>query len=300
MTPFGPGSVSLGVHAHDLPAAEQVRDLLAQATAGFAAGVDGVTVSEHHAGNPPYLPNPVQVAAWILESAPPGGWSGGCPMLLAAPPLAHVVEDLAWLDARHPGLVGVAFVAGFVEADFAAPGHEFATRRERFQAALPDAVAALSGRPSGQLAHDRAVQAARVPVLANAEGPVGARRAAVAGAGILLGAYRSAAAAAAVFAAYQEAGGRGARVLIRRLHAGSLRAELRAELTRLHAAGGDRAQDGYLGDDPRAIGGAIAADVRVAGATGVNLRVNIAGITPAETHAQLALLPGVVAAIRAG
>ena len=68
-----------------------------------------------------------------MESAPPGGWSGGCPMLLAARPLAHVVEDLAWLDARHPGLVGVAFVASFVEADFAAPGHEFATRRERLR-----------------------------------------------------------------------------------------------------------------------------------------------------------------------
>jgi alkanesulfonate monooxygenase SsuD/methylene tetrahydromethanopterin reductase-like flavin-dependent oxidoreductase (luciferase family) len=304
--PFAPGSISLGVHAHDLPAPGQVADLLGQAEAAFAAGVDGVTVSEHHAGNAQYLPNPLLTAAWILAAAPAAGWAGACPLLLAARPLAHVVEDLAWLAARHPGRVGVAFVAGYVAADFAAPGHEFETRGQRFHAALPQVVAALAGRPEGPLAaqikSDRAVAAVAehpVPVLATAEGVVGARRAAAAGAGVLMGAYRPAAGAAAAFAAYREAGGKGPRVLIRRFHVGRLRPDLRALIDALHRrAGGENAQMVYEGEDPAEVGSQIATDLRDAGASAVNLRVNVETAGPEDTREQLSALPELVARLR--
>jgi len=140
--PFAPGSISLGIHTHDLAPAAQIGDLLEQAELAESAGFDGVTVSEHHAGFPTYLPNPLLTLSWMLDRLR-RAWVAACPMLLAARPAEHVCEDLAWLAARHPGRVGAAFVPGYVESDFGAAGHEFAGRRERHWRELPVVAAAL-------------------------------------------------------------------------------------------------------------------------------------------------------------
>ena len=83
MTPLAPGSVSLRLYPHDLPATEQVEVLRRQARRASEIGYDGVMVSEHHADFPGYLPNPVQLAGLLLD-AMPTGWVAPCPMLFSS------------------------------------------------------------------------------------------------------------------------------------------------------------------------------------------------------------------------
>src|SRR3954465_13920006 len=110
--PFAPGSVSLRLYPHgDLPATRIVDVLREQAAASAAIGFDGVMTSEHHGGFAGYLPNPLQVAGWLLE-AMPSGWAAPCPLLLPLRPPALVAEEVAWLAARFPGRVGVGLAAG--------------------------------------------------------------------------------------------------------------------------------------------------------------------------------------------
>jgi alkanesulfonate monooxygenase SsuD/methylene tetrahydromethanopterin reductase-like flavin-dependent oxidoreductase (luciferase family) len=277
--------------------------MLEQAALAEAAGFDGVTVSEHHAGFPTYLPSPLLTLAWLLERME-RAWAAACPMLLAARPAVHVCEDLAWLAARHPGRVGAAFVPGYVERDFAAAGYPFAGRRERHWRELPMVVAALRGELPPALAGDRAVAACAqhpIPVLSTAEGTRGAARAAAAGSGILVGAYRSAAAARALFAAYAEADGTGPRVLIRRAHVGALSEGARAGLARLYASAGARDEGALiaLGDEPAAVGQAISEEFAASGATALNLRVNVLGLGPEETREQIHALGEALRVIRA-
>ena len=96
MTPLAPGSVSLRLYPHDLPATDQVEVLRRQARRASEIGYDGVMVSEHHADFPGYLPNPVQLAGLLLDVMPTG-WVAPCPMLLPLKPYALIAEDLAWL-----------------------------------------------------------------------------------------------------------------------------------------------------------------------------------------------------------
>ena len=70
------------------------------------SGFAGIMTSEHHGGFPGYLPNPLQVAGFILDSTPIG-WAAACPLLLPLRPTALVAEEVAWLAARYPGRVGV-------------------------------------------------------------------------------------------------------------------------------------------------------------------------------------------------
>ena len=75
--------------------------------------------SEHHGGFPGYLPNPLQMAAFILDESPLG-WAAACPLLLPLRPTAMVAEEVAWLAARHPGRVGLGVAAGALPLDFEA------------------------------------------------------------------------------------------------------------------------------------------------------------------------------------
>ena len=73
--------------------------------------------SEHHGGFAGYLPNPLQAAGFALD-AMPTGWAAPCPLLLLLRPTALVIEETAWLAARHPGRVGLGVAAGALPADF--------------------------------------------------------------------------------------------------------------------------------------------------------------------------------------
>ena len=80
--PFAPGSISLRLYPHlDLPAPEIVEELRAQAALAATHGFDGVMTSEHHGGFAGYLPNPLQMSAFILGEND-SGWVAPCPLLL--------------------------------------------------------------------------------------------------------------------------------------------------------------------------------------------------------------------------
>jgi alkanesulfonate monooxygenase SsuD/methylene tetrahydromethanopterin reductase-like flavin-dependent oxidoreductase (luciferase family) len=259
-----------------------------------------VTVSEHHAGFPTYLPNPLLTMSWLLQRLE-RAWVAACPMLLSARPAVHVCEDLAWLAARHPRRIGAAFVPGYVEADFAAAGHGFAGRRARHWRHLPVVVAALRGQPPPELTGDRALASCAshpVPVLSTAEGPLGAARAAAAGSGILLGAYNSAARARTLFDGYTAAGGQGPQVLVRRTHVGPLSAEARAGLARLYTSAGATDEGALIAGDASTVAAGIVSQFAASGATALNLRVNVPGISPEETRRQIQALAAALPAIR--
>src|SRR5581483_10770150 len=115
---FATGSVSLRCYAPDGDDAEfVVNELCDQARLAVEHGFDGVMTAEHHGGFPGYLPNPVQLAGFLL-AAMPVGWAAPCPVLLPLRPTALVAEEVAWLAARYPDRVGVGVAAGCLERDF--------------------------------------------------------------------------------------------------------------------------------------------------------------------------------------
>ncbi|MGB1505213.1 MAG: hypothetical protein ACPHDT_06985, partial [Acidimicrobiales bacterium] len=121
-----------------------------------AAGVAGLTFSEHHGGVPGYVPTPIQVAGWVLDRITTV-WSGPCPLrssVLAA-------EELCWLAALHPGRVGAGFAPGHLASDFELVGADPTTRAGAFTRQLADVAEILSGNPSPMLEHDPAVALTR-------------------------------------------------------------------------------------------------------------------------------------------
>lgn len=294
--PFASGSVCLGMHTHEGPVDRVVASLRGQARAAEAAGFDGVTLSEHHAGFRGYLPNPVQWCAILLGELREC-WMAACPTLLPLRPAASVVEDLAWLAAAFPGRVGAAFAAGYQEQDFAVLESDFASRTSRHWAALPGVVRALSGRAAEALGRDPAVAAlaaSPVPVLSGVGGPVGARRAAAAGAGLLVTSLTDAHRAAELVEAYRDAGGRAPGVLIRRVWVGAPPASLESQVELYRSAGSDPSWLVQTGMDPLVSGTAaevverLAADLRISGLDALNLRVHLDGASPEAVAEQIA------------
>ncbi|MFA5886127.1 MAG: LLM class flavin-dependent oxidoreductase, partial [Acidimicrobiia bacterium] len=288
--PFAPGSVSLRLYPHnELPAAEVVAELRAQARLGEAAGFAGVMVSEHHGGFAGYLPNPIQTAAFLL-AATERVWVAPCPLLLPLRPAALVVEELAWLAAAYPGRVGLGVAAGALPLDFEVMGLELADAGPRFKAELGRVVAMLRGADLGPLAGDPALCRCAdepVPVLSAAVSPVAARRAASVGAGILLDSMTALPRQRALCDAYAEAGGTAPRVAIRRVWLGRPpEAALAAQRALYESYSPDAAQQHWadantiVDDDPVALAERVSASLVAAGADAVNLRVHMNGVPP--------------------
>ena len=81
-----PGSVSFRSYPNQgLDATETIAELRAQAALAGEHGFDGVMTSEHHGGFAGYLPNPLQLAGFLLD-AMPHGWAAPCPLLLPLRP----------------------------------------------------------------------------------------------------------------------------------------------------------------------------------------------------------------------
>jgi hypothetical protein len=108
------------------------------------------------------------------------------------------------------------------------------------------------------------------------------------------------AAARRVFDAYVEAGGRGPRVLIRRVHVGPLPPAAREGLADLYRTQGANDDDLQLVNDtdPEAVGSGLAGILRACGATALNLRVNLRGMNADDTRNQIELLTGALKAFR--
>jgi alkanesulfonate monooxygenase SsuD/methylene tetrahydromethanopterin reductase-like flavin-dependent oxidoreductase (luciferase family) len=301
------GSVSLRLYPHnDLPAESIVAELVGQAALGAASGFDGVMVSEHHGGFSGYLPNPQQVAGWLLEEMD-GGWAGACPLLLPLLPVAQVAEEAAWLAARFPGRVILGVAPGSLVDDFEAFEVPHEERMPRYRRQLAPLVALLSGRGDtleGRAhevtAGDRAVMRCvdhPVPVLGAAMSIPACERAARAGAGILFDSLSTAEHLRTVADAYRAAGGTGTAILNRRVWVGPpprTAIDAQVDVYKSYATSQAKAAWGsdelVSADDPAEVAGRLADLVEVAGADALNIRVHSAGMSAPEVRDQIALL----------
>jgi alkanesulfonate monooxygenase SsuD/methylene tetrahydromethanopterin reductase-like flavin-dependent oxidoreductase (luciferase family) len=308
MLPLANGSVSLRLYPHDTDAVTRVALMRAQAARAAEVGYDGVMVSEHHADFPGYLPNPVQLAGFLLD-AMPRGWAAPCPLLLPMKPYALIAEDLAWLDAAHPGRVGAGFAAGALPVDFELAEVPFDEIVARFKTALPRVVAALRGDDDTPLATDRAVARTAthpLPMVVAAQSPAAVRRAARLGLGILFDSLQTAEVSARLVAAFREAGGTGPAIAIRRVWIGDPPVdEMAAQMAHYRSYAPEAAMKNWEGDQlvagptPEAAAEALARYLDAAACDTVNVRVHVKGLTPEQVDGQLDLHAPFVEALRA-
>ena len=294
--PFAPGSVSIRLYPHnELGAAAIVDELCAQARIALANGFDGVMTSEHHGGFAGYMAQPLQMASFVLEELATG-WAAAAPLLLPLRSTALVAEEVAWLQARHRGRVGLGVAAGALPLDFDVAGVSQDEAVDRFKAELPRLVAMLRGEELGQLDGDPALVACRtapVPVLSAAVSVAAAVRAAGCGAGILMEGMSTPERLIRLTHAFDEAGGTGAKVLIRRVWLGQLRSGLvedqravyESYAAPVHAFGADQT---VASDDPLQVAERLAAAMSEVGADALNLRVQLPGMTAEQVREQIA------------
>ena len=293
--PFGPGSISLRLYPHnELPAGAVVSELCAQAGLALHHGFDGIMTSEHHGGFAGYLAQPLQMATFVLE-AHATGWAAAAPLLLPLRPTALVAEEVAWLQARHHGRVGLGVAAGALPLDFDVAGVDRREAVDRFKTELPRLVAMLRGEDLGPLEGDPALRACRrhpVPVLSAAVSVAAAVRAARSGAGILMEGMSEPVALAQLSRAFDEAGGHGSKVLIRRVWLGRLHSGLVARQRAVYETYGAHGRtfgddQTIAADEPLEMAERLAATMDEVGADALNLRVQLPGIAPAEVRDQI-------------
>ena len=293
--PLAPGAVSIRLYPHnELGAAAIVDELCAQARIALGNGFDGVMTSEHHGGFAGYMAQPLQMASFVLEEHATG-WAAAAPLLLPLRSTALVAEEVAWLQARHRGRVGLGVAAGALPLDFDVAGVSQDEAVDRFKAELPRLVAMLRGEELGQLDGDPALVACRnapVPVLSAAVSVAAAVRAAGCGAGILMEGMSAPERLVRLTRAFDEAGGTGAKVLIRRVWLGQLRSGLvedqravyESYAAPVHAFGADQT---VASDDPLQVAERLAAAMSEVGADALNLRVQLPGMTAEQVREQI-------------
>ncbi len=297
LQPLAPGSISLRLYPHDLPAVEQLAVLRRQAALADAAGFDGVMVAEHHADFPGYLPNPVQLAGFLLD-AMEGAWAAPCPLLLPMKPYALIVEDLAWLEAAYPGRVGAGFAAGALPVDFELAEVPFDEIVARFKAALPLTVAALRGADETPLGADRAVRRLGenpLPMAVGTQSVAAVQRAARHDLAVLYDSLQGAEVSKKLSDAYDEAGGTAAKIVIRRVWIGEPpTGEMAAQMEHYRSYAPDRAIANWGSGDQLIAGGTAAETAERLGAVlaasncdTVNIRVHVKGLTPAQVDEQI-------------
>jgi alkanesulfonate monooxygenase SsuD/methylene tetrahydromethanopterin reductase-like flavin-dependent oxidoreductase (luciferase family) len=297
MSPFAPGSVSFRSYPHDsLDAPEILAELCTQAALATSHGFDGVMTSEHHGGFAGYLPNPLQLAGFLLD-AMPEGWAAPCPLLLPLRPTALVAEETAWLDARFAGRVGIGVAAGALPVDFDIVDTTMEDLAGRFGAALTTLAAALRGEAVGTLAHDPAIARTRarpIPVLSAAASKAAARRAAAAGVGLLFDSLVTPDHVRALVDEYHRDGGTQPCVLIRRVWVGEpprADVERQVDVYRSYAPANAAAR---WGTDEMATGSAdtiakqLVETAHQAGVNALNLRVHVPGVGVDAAREQIA------------
>jgi alkanesulfonate monooxygenase SsuD/methylene tetrahydromethanopterin reductase-like flavin-dependent oxidoreductase (luciferase family) len=209
-----------------------------------------------------------------------------------------VAEEIAWLDSRHPGRIGVGVAAGALPLDFEAMGVPFEAAVSLFKTRLPLIVDMLRGQNLGVLKGDPALQrcsGSPIPVVSAAASTAAASRAARSGAGILTEGMSSARRLRSFCDAYDAAGGTGPKVMIRRVWIGEPKAELVAQQRSVYQsyAAGNRPltrDQTLVTTDPVEMGQRLLASCLEAGADSINLRVHLPGVTPAEAREQITML----------
>jgi alkanesulfonate monooxygenase SsuD/methylene tetrahydromethanopterin reductase-like flavin-dependent oxidoreductase (luciferase family) len=302
VTVLAPGSISLRVYPLDLPPAEIVAEMRREARLAEEAGFDGCMVSEHHGGFANYLPNPLLASTWLLD-ATERMWAAPCPTLLPLRPVSQLVEDLAWTHHRFPGRIGVGVGAGSIPVDFELAGVPHGEMFPRYRAALKELSDALGGRASGPLADDLGVKAlapGEIPIVAGVQTVKTTERAARLGMGVLFNSLQTIDAVREQTDAYTEAGGTGAKVLIRRLWVGDPpTANIATQMTRYQAAAMtgeatarimDRWGQGdnqIAGSEGTAVAEELYDTMVRSGCDTVNVRIFLAGLASSEIHEQM-------------
>jgi alkanesulfonate monooxygenase SsuD/methylene tetrahydromethanopterin reductase-like flavin-dependent oxidoreductase (luciferase family) len=295
--PFAPGSVSFRSYPHEhTDAAAIVEELRAQAALAVRHGFDGVMTSEHHAGFAGYLPNPLQLAGFLLD-AMSHGWAAACPLLLPLRPPALVAEETAWLAARFPGRVGLGVAAGALPIDFDVMDLTMDDLTTRFASGLARLASLLRGHDTGPLAADAALARCRehpVPLLSAAASTTAVRRAARHECGLLFDSLVTPARCRELVDAYRAAGGAGPVVLVRRCWLGEPpRAEVdqQIDVYRSYAPGAAPAHWGRdemaQSTDAAEVVDRLVAAAREAGADALNLRVHVPGVSPEAAREQI-------------
>jgi len=298
--PFAPASVSLRSYAHDgLDAVATITELRAQAVLAVRHGFDGVMTSEHHAGFAGYLPNPLQLAGFLLD-AMPSGWAAPCPLLLPLRAAALVAEEVAWLAARFPDRVGLGVAAGALPVDFEVAGTTMDDLTARFATALETLARLVRGDTDGPLERDAAIVRCHdhpIPLLSAAVSVTAARRAAVNGCGLLFDSLSTTTRCRELVDAYRAAGGGAPVVLVRRCWLGEPPAgafDRQVSVYRSYAPDTATAHWGHdelarSNDAGEVVEGLVAA-ARDAGADALNLRVHVPGVDPAAAREQVEAL----------
>lgn len=307
LPPFAPGSISLRVYLHDgLPADEIVRHEMAQAKRAAEVGFDGIMMGEHHGGFPGYIPNTIQVAGWMLE-AMPGGWAAPCPLLLPLRSWAMAAEDIAWLNARFPGRVGLGVGAGSLESDFHIMELKKEGYLERFLDGFGHIAAALKGRPEGELAKDPAIMRCQehpIPMLSASTSPRGCRFAASVGAGLLFESMTPPERLRELKQIYYDAGGPGPIVLIRRAWVGPTTFERQERQLGVYRSYADQTVTQHWNSNQLINGTAdevadrLAEAAAAVGVDAINLRIHVPGVQPDEIMHQIEALGPAVARLR--
>jgi alkanesulfonate monooxygenase SsuD/methylene tetrahydromethanopterin reductase-like flavin-dependent oxidoreductase (luciferase family) len=295
--PLAAGSVSLRLYPHlELSAPGIVEEMRAQARLAAEHGFDGVMTSEHHGGFAGYLPNPLQLAGFLLD-AMPRGWAAACPILATLRPPALIAEETAWLAARYPGRVGLGVAAGALPSDFEVMGLDMNDLTARFDGALSEIRALLHGEADGVLANDPAIARCRehpIPMLSAAASSTAARRAAARGVGLILDSLATPERCRGLADAFHDAGGREPICVVRRAWLGAPpNAAFDAQESVYRSYTPERAQthwgaSGLLSDtDPAPLAARIADVVLAAGADACNIRVHVPGVDPALAREQI-------------
>jgi alkanesulfonate monooxygenase SsuD/methylene tetrahydromethanopterin reductase-like flavin-dependent oxidoreductase (luciferase family) len=274
-----------------------VHELCEQAHLALRQGFDGVMTSEHHGGFAGYLAQPLQMATFLLEETTTG-WAAAAPLLLPLRATALVAEEIAWLNARHPGRVGVGVAAGALPLDFDIARVDRADALRAFKMELPRLVAMLRGEHLGELTGDPALAACHknpVPVLSAAVSATAAKRAALCGAGILMEGMSSARRLTTLTEAFDQAGGRGPKVLIRRVWLGEVQTDLvrrqRAVYDSYSGATITFADDQTIAStEPVEVVARLSELIRATRTDAINLRVHLPGMPPEAIREQIETL----------
>jgi len=284
----------------ELSADAILEEMRGQARLAVEHGFDGVMTSEHHGGFAGYLPNPLQLAGFLLD-AMPRGWAAACPILATLRPPALIAEEVAWLAARFLGRVGVGLAAGALPADFEAMDVGMHDLAARFERALARIAELLRGATDDDiLAGDPAIARCRehpVPILSAAASKTAARRAAAYGAGILLDSLTAPERCRALADAYRASAGTEAVCVVRRVWCGDAPRRPFAQQEDVYrgyapaAAQQSWGSDELIaGADPSEVAARAVATLRRAGADACNIRVHVPGVDPETARAQIVRL----------
>jgi alkanesulfonate monooxygenase SsuD/methylene tetrahydromethanopterin reductase-like flavin-dependent oxidoreductase (luciferase family) len=295
---FAAGSISLRLYPSAGSAHEVVHVMCRAARVASESGFDGVLVSEGHAV-PTNVPNPLQVAGWLLEEMPTG-WAAPCPLLLPLRPPLVVAEETAWLGARYPGRVGLGVAVGGHRDQFEALGASFDDRVASFETALAMLGDALQ-HGGGPLARDTAIAECHehpIPVVSAALSAGAVDRAVRAGVGIVGDSLSTPQRTRDLLARYADRGGRGSRILIRRVWIGDRPQALAAEQLEWYRSAAPASRSQYWGDGDQtivestgeALGDRLVELLDFVGPVALNLRVHVPGLAPELVERQIVRL----------